>query len=350
MSGSSRSRRLLFAAMTTLAVFIAMEAGLRIIKFHYGRSQSYMNFNFPNPNELHQVFEPDPFLLWRMRPGYEFGEGFGPLNSRGFRGPEFVLEKPPATLRIACLGDSVTFGRPGASYPALLEKKLEEKLDRPVEAMNFGVPGYSSWQGMKLLPQVLDLYEPDMVIILFGWNDHWLAMGYSDKDQIVADTDAPVVLDLIRGLRVYQLLNGTMAQLRAGGEEPRVLRVSPGEYRYNLDAMIGACRRSNAYPVLATAASAISAAHVPEFLTHLEFIRAPEDLAELHGRYNEIARNTAAESNAPLIDLDLIFNSRDVTSLFEDPENDLIHPNPQGYELVAESLAKELTELISELK
>jgi lysophospholipase L1-like esterase len=340
----------LFAAVTTLAAFLVMEAGLRFLGFEYGRSLSYMRFNFPNPNELHQVFEPDPFLLWRMRPGFDFGEGFGPLNSRGFRGPEIPLKKPPATLRIACLGDSVTFGRPGASYPALLEKKLSEKLGRPVEAMNFGVPGYSSWQGMKLLPETLDLYEPDVVIILFGWNDHWLAMGYSDKDQIVADTDAPVVLDLIRGLRVYQLLNKSVARLKPGGEKPRTLRVSPGEYRYNLDAMIRVCRRSNAFPILATSPSAISLGHVPEFLTHLEFIRAPEELAELHGLYNEISRRAASENQAPLIDLDLIFNSGDVTSLFEDPENDLIHPNPRGYELVAESIAGELIAIISGLE
>ncbi|HUT53366.1 MAG TPA: SGNH/GDSL hydrolase family protein [bacterium] len=348
MSRTPAGRRIFFAAVITLAALAGLELGLRLIDFTCQRSLSYMQFNFPRPNELYQVFEPDPELLWRMRPGFNFGEGFEPLNHEGFRGPEFKAQKAAGALRIACLGDSVTFGRPDAAYPALLSEELTKELGRPVEAINFGVPGYSSWQGRKLLPRVLDQYHPDVVIIMFGWNDHWLAKGFADQDQIVGDSDAAGLLAPLRALRTYQLLNKIVARVRAAVSlPPLTMRVAPDDYHANLVKMIGECRAAHVLPLIALAPSAIVAGKAPEFMTALEFIRAPADLQRFHNQYNDIARGAARETGAPLIDLDLLFSDWPAKDLFEDPDQDVIHPNREGYLLVAGALAKAVEEQIA---
>ena len=68
------------------------------------------------------------------------------------------------------------------TYPARLETLLKQR--RPaseVEVINFGVLGYSSFQGLELLKRrVLDLH-PDVLVIGFGMNDSDVG-GYRDKD------------------------------------------------------------------------------------------------------------------------------------------------------------------------
>src|SRR3989344_9377246 len=65
---------------------------------------------------------------------------YATLNSHGYRGREFSLEKEPKTKRILVLGDSFTFGH-GVSdqntYPFLLEQELRKKLQN-IEVINAG--------------------------------------------------------------------------------------------------------------------------------------------------------------------------------------------------------------------
>ena len=66
--------------------------------------------------------------------------------------------------------------------PSRLEALLKQQAPRTdLEVMNFGVLGYSSFQGLQLLKRaVLDLH-PDVVVVGFGMNDSEVA-GYRDKD------------------------------------------------------------------------------------------------------------------------------------------------------------------------
>ncbi len=341
MKKASPLRRLAFSLIPALIFFALLEVCLRATGFHYQRSRSYMTFNFPNPNELHNIFQPDPELLWRLRPGYVLGEGFAPLNSRGFRGDESSPKKP-GLFRLACVGDSVIFGRPGADLAALIEEASSSSL----EAMNFGVPGYSSWQGKKLLPRILEEYKPDAALIMFGWNDHWLAKGFADKDQIVTESIAADALDPIRGLRVYQLLHKTSDKLRQTKKNaPATLRVSREDYKENLVAMADLARGAGAIPIFAVPPSAIGVDKVPDYLTYLEFIKKQEDLAKIHGQYSEITRQTAMEQKVVLVDLEKTFQGRDLRELFNDPSRDVIHPNPEGYRIMAEEIARTLARI-----
>ena len=338
----SHTRRAGFGLLVALSLLLAAEVGLRLIGFHYDKALSYMEFNFPRPHELHQIFEPDPVLLWRLRPNYDFGQGFPRLNPQGFRGPDFA-KLPAGVFRIACLGDSVTFGRPEADFPTLLEQKLAA-AGPPAQVLNFGVPGYSSYQGRRLLGRVLADCHPNLVIILFGWNDHWLAKGFPDAEQHAAPSAAETWLAPLRQLRLYQFINHARAHLVGQAGQPTAgpprPRVSPDQYRANLLAMVEMCRQAGVTVIIATAPSGISSGKVPDYLVPLAFISDPSRLAVLHRQYNDLDRAAAREAGATLCDLDAAFEANGVAALFTDPAKDLIHPNAVGYAMMADRLAE----------
>ncbi|MFO8055983.1 MAG: SGNH/GDSL hydrolase family protein [bacterium] len=340
MSRLSKTKRALFALALLALVLFALEAALRVAGFRYQRNVSYMQFNFPEPHTLHNIFKPDPELLWRMRPGYRMGEGFPPLNEQGFRGPEFVEKKSDNVFRVACLGDSVTFGGVEASFPALLERFLKKRLKETVEVMNFGVPGYSSFQGKKLAGRVLTKYDPDAVVILFGWNDHWLAQGFADHEQKMEEAPLAGVVETLRKARLYQLMARLAAAFAKPKDKPLVPRVPPGRYEKNLADMTKRAKENGAVVVLATSPSALPSGEMPSYLVENRFVKSGEKLKKLHENYNRIVKKLARQEGLRLADLDLIFRNRDVTSLFEEPENDIIHPNPQGYRLMAREIGK----------
>jgi len=113
----------------------------------------------------------DPDLVYEYRPGIE---GF--TNSAGFRGREYPVEKPPDTIRIAGLGDSVMAGE---IYPAektfmgVLEKLLNEAATSPTrfETLNFAVGGYDTVQELAALRLKALAYGPDWVILGVVIND-----------------------------------------------------------------------------------------------------------------------------------------------------------------------------------
>jgi lysophospholipase L1-like esterase len=355
MSALSRRKKAAFSALLTLGLLLSAETALRLKGFRWQRSLSYMEFNYPTRHVIENIFEPDPVLLWRMRPGTVLGEGLPPLNAQGFRGADFVKDKPPGALRVACLGDSVAFGGEVA-YPDVLAEALAEKLGRPVEVYNFGVPSYSSYQGLKLLPSVLETYQPDVVVILFGWNDHWLAKGFADKNQITKESAARPVLDFIRAFRVYQLGARTMAQGRQMLYQPEhrlVRRVDPADYLANLESMITLSQAAGALPILVTSPSAAVPDVLPGFFVELEFVEPAEprkSVVSSHSEYNDQVRKAAQQERAPLADLEGSFHQRGPDSYYDDPTQDFIHPNRSGYELMARKLAETIASSLTGAK
>ncbi len=97
----------------------------------------------------------------------------------GFRGPERTLPKPRGIYRILVVGDSVAQGF-GVSYNHSWPKFLEDSLNRRAaggdarrryEVINAGIGGYVSWQTLVRLEDRGLKYEPELVLVLVGWND-----------------------------------------------------------------------------------------------------------------------------------------------------------------------------------
>jgi lysophospholipase L1-like esterase len=97
------------------------------------------------------------------------------VNAAGLRGEMVAPKKPDGTLRIACLGDSQTFGHRVAddeSWPAALQSALRARFPaRRIEVLNFGVGGYDAEQEVALLEDRALDYEPDIVVLGFFVND-----------------------------------------------------------------------------------------------------------------------------------------------------------------------------------
>ena len=98
-------------------------------------------------------------------------------NSYGMRDVEPALEKPKDTYRIALLGDSFAFGwgvERKESFAYKAEKILSTKLNKRVEILNFGVPGYSTFQQAALHEELGRQFKPDAILIYFIDNDFGL--------------------------------------------------------------------------------------------------------------------------------------------------------------------------------
>ena len=145
------------------------------------------------------VITKDPILrVENMSHGWlhlEFKDRFGKVqrtvdmrtNSMGLRGPEVEREKAPGAFRIACLGDSQTFGHgvnDGDDYPRVLEGALRAAQPASsIEVLNFGVGGYDTEQETLLLQRKGLDFQPDLVLLGFFLNDTALTNTHLPVDE-----------------------------------------------------------------------------------------------------------------------------------------------------------------------
>jgi lysophospholipase L1-like esterase len=143
---------------------------------------------------------PDDRLGFRYRPGFRgsfLGARYGTIpieiNARGFRGPDFAPEPAAGTLRVAGLGDSITFGagvREGETYLRALEGRLRARGIRS-EVLNFGVNHYDAAREALLLESDVLPTRPRLVLVGFCLNDGGAGEG-------VPSSPAPLAVRLLR--------------------------------------------------------------------------------------------------------------------------------------------------------
>jgi hypothetical protein len=95
-------------------------------------------------------------------------------NALGFNDREFKAQRSDDRYRILSLGDSFLFSR--VDYPhnvmTLLEEQLSSRCNKPVEILNFGVPGATMWDYHTLYALEGRRYNVDLVILhLYLGND-----------------------------------------------------------------------------------------------------------------------------------------------------------------------------------
>lgn len=91
-------------------------------------------------------------------------------NSVGFRGREIVQKKDPATTLVLVLGDSYVWGF-GVQDDEVFTSRME-RICPGIEAVNFGVSGYSTDQELLLYRDKGAAYSPDVVVLVLAENDY----------------------------------------------------------------------------------------------------------------------------------------------------------------------------------
>lgn len=107
-------------------------------------------------------------------------------NARGMRDREYPLEKPPGTVRIGLMGDSIAAGwgvDDGQAFESVVEAGLnarwQERGGEAVEIWNFAVPGHAPGQRWEHFQREGWASRPDLVIYEAtpadpGWDEHRL--------------------------------------------------------------------------------------------------------------------------------------------------------------------------------
>lgn len=119
----------------------------------------------------------DPDLMHRLKPNQGAYTHSFPVhtNSYGLRDREFPIQAELGTVRILCLGDSLTFGN-GVAMESTWPKQLEGLLNGTFngvryQTINAGVSAYDTWQEIGYLERHGIQFQPSVVIVGFYAND-----------------------------------------------------------------------------------------------------------------------------------------------------------------------------------
>ena len=249
-----RLRKLLFSAVTMVTVLLLLETGTRIVS-PGTQSQRFRQINQiviflgTQPSDLMLSFDSERF--WKLKPNITIDDPNNTFwqgtvsNSRGFRCPEFTLEKAPNTLRVVCFGDSSTFGigaRMEHTWPAQLQQLLTDGIAREnsavldatgihrVEVINAGVPGYTSHQGLQHMRQKLDDLDPDIVMASYANNDFWHWDDQTDAQhaaRLHRDSD---LRSMLMQSRIVQVMDVAFSRVRDQSATQTVATASPNQH------------------------------------------------------------------------------------------------------------------------
>jgi hypothetical protein len=169
----SRSRALAVNLAVALASTAVVLAGLEI----WARAAAPPSGKERDERAVYTEY--DPHLGWRKKPGahavYKRREYTTDvvINSLGLRDVERSRVAAPGTFRVLALGDSYIEGY-SVALAQTVTQVLEHALDRPscrVEVINGGTTGYSSDQEYLYYRHEGHLFDPDVVVVFFHYND-----------------------------------------------------------------------------------------------------------------------------------------------------------------------------------
>jgi hypothetical protein len=212
---SKRKRRAVKLSLLFLSLAFALgvcEAALRVA-----------GYSFPT------FYTTDELRGFALRPGAEGwyrkeGGSYVRVNSDGLRDREHERAKPAGVLRVAVVGDSYAEALQVPAEQAfwrVLEAELARcpaLAGRRVEAINFGISGYSTAQQLLTVEQKVFDYAPDLVLLAFTTNndvsDNSRALKRVDEMPYFVLRDGRLLLDdSFRRSRPFRLRQSAPARL-----------------------------------------------------------------------------------------------------------------------------------------
>lgn len=230
---ASLGRRLVFALLPVVLLLVGAEAWLRGSGWPHVPPGAVEKFTH---QQVYWVEAANQNLV--AHPHNETGGSFRvSTDQNGLRAPLHTETKPAGAFRVMTLGCSTTFGwgvDDAESYPAQLESILAAE-GHPVEVINGGQPGYSSFQGQWLWERALSRYAPDVVVFGYLVQDSRM-VAYSDRSQALYQANADFLkTNLLHQLKSYlwvkELIDAGRTRAKEHGETPRI---PPEEYVENI--------------------------------------------------------------------------------------------------------------------
>lgn len=263
------AKNLLFSLFVFLVFFGSLELCLRTFKqgFYYRyKSKDKLQFTFgidylaPHPKDTdHCPYQLDPFCYFRLKPNFHLNAWnyYGKVrweihtNNLGFRSRPVSIEKRRTTFRIACLGDSVTFGfnvDQEDTYPSVVENMLNYNLrERHIEVINAGVPGYASPQGVEMFTHYVLPLKPDLITVAFGRNDANYRQE-SPAEKLRSMKPFMKLIPVVNSFESYKLLRYLVLEAKKAifsGKKKPAKSTDPKEYQEHILKIVDIAREND---------------------------------------------------------------------------------------------------------
>ena len=338
------ARATLFVTIIVVLTLLSLEGGIRIWSYYFRSSHEVFNASKGR-------YEPVP--------GVHISGNAPPLvvNSKGFIGEEFEVEKPKDVYRIFSIGDSCTFGIWEYTYPGLLHKMLNaERPGNKFEVINAGVEGYHSGFALARLKEDVLQYHPDLVTIYVGWNDfmkanpenlaetgRFASLARLMEQSYLIKAYKKVIFSYVRPLIAKPNVVSTTEDLHAydNFESP--------EFLANLLDMSRILKTNHIKALIMTRPTVVREGMSQEDIKRQNVMfpwygnaYSVNKLLSLHRAYNRMIRTVAEQEGIPLVDLDAEFEKLDKYSLFWDT----MHPNEKGQRIIADRIYAKLQEML----
>ncbi len=261
------------------------------------------------------------------------------LNSMGIREKWDSISDDDRRLRIAFLGDSMTYGdnvEPQQSFCALVGHLLTARRSEGVLTINLGFRGTSpGWQLEKFLP-LRDILKPNVVVQVVYPNDlginmhHRLDEIYRWRDGDLWLGDGSYVLRYAeRQVRYWVAWKRTIDYFR-GGRDSTERTTAWAKFKSDVSACKAGVEQGGAVYCLV----------LFPWLVRLD----DYSLADVHTTMREFA----LQLGVPYLDLLEVFAGRDAETLRVNLANE--HPNALGHRLAAERIARFLRDEVLPLR
>ena len=266
---------------------------------------------------------PDPVLLWRPIDRW-------PYTTQRLKGP--LVENPNSaeTFRILCYGDSNTDGPNEKGWTGNLQRLLSERYDASgikIEVLNAGVAGYSSYQGLMRFKSQVEIFEPDLVTVSFGYNDIAPALGVPDREFRLPPA---LLVGAQRQLLRYRFYRVAEKIVRGFADEPPPAigpRVPLEDYLENLESFLDVGEAHDVDVVLMTR---------PHLMPRAELAKVDTNWRGQIPLYNRSLLELSERLDTPAIDVQDYFERNYPDHFYDD-----CHFTLEGHERMAEMLVEE---------
>jgi len=351
---------IVYTIILLIIMFGVLEAGLRMLSIHlyltddgyaWGKKYNHIYGWDLTPNYRGTYFDWVTNKPRETDPKYRRTIS---INSSAFRDDEEItLTKPANTFRLFTLGDSITFGW-GVESVDTFTKKLQQRLNEfssntKFQAINAGIVGFNSYQGVRLLKHKLLAYNPDLIIVAYGGTNYVLSASTDKESLRTGSLTLTKIANIGRKFYIYRSLREIMIRFNKVSKDKMKRRVYPEDFRNDLRNLIKIAKENNIGVVLMTIPSNVLTGQVAKWtIEKRSYSNSKEEVISEHKKMNDIIREVAKDEKIVLADIAEKFNelkNAGREDLFYRPEDawDDYHPSEEGHRIIAEELYRIIT-------